>query len=77
MERLRLEPGKLRQKCYLLDFTGNTRWEMSFKMAFIDNIFSKSVETFFIPGKFLTSRAYLNLWCLVLVFSLKFLFTGS
>lgn len=61
MERLRLEPGKLKQKCYLLDFTCNTRWEMSFKRAFIDNIFSKSLETFFTPDRFLASRAYLNL----------------
>lgn len=75
MERLRLEPGKLRQRCCLLDFISNTR-EMSFKMTFIDSIFNMSLETFFTPGRILISKAYSNLSCFIFVFSLKFLFCG-
>lgn len=45
-------------------------------MTSIDTIFNASLETFFTPGRFLVSKAYLNLWCFVFVISLKFLFCG-
>lgn len=45
-------------------------------MTSIDTIFNASLETVFIPGRFLVSKAYLNFWCFVFVISLKFLFCG-